>query len=372
MTDIAAGAGPEDFATSIPPRFNPRAARYAAAQALRVAWYAGHYAIMRGRAGETTPPGEIPYAPKAAAPDPRRVRTALLDLFSQDLANIEAGLYPAPRDVTPRKLTKALANSRRFLADAGSVAERRQARGATEARDLAEARGDRAAYPTYYLQNFHFQTGGWLTRESAKLYDTQVEVLFTGAADAMRRVALCALSKALHGRDQRSASVIDVACGSGRFLEQTLDAFPRLNVTGVDLSPAYVDEAGARLRRWRNAQVIQANAEALPAEDHTYDHAVSIYLFHELPPRVRSVVMGELARVVKPGGLVIVADSIQTGDDPNLDQMLEYFPQLFHEPYYAHYTGDDLNTYASAAGLEAVNTATAFLTKVMTWRKRAG
>ena len=55
-------------------------------------------------------------------------------------------------------------------------------------------------YPTYYLQNFHFQTGGWLTEESAKLYDTQVEILFGGAADAMRRIALGSLARALKGK----------------------------------------------------------------------------------------------------------------------------------------------------------------------------
>ena len=30
--------------------------------------------------------------------------------------------------------------------------------------------------PRYYLQNFHFQSGGWMTDDSASRYDTQVEV----------------------------------------------------------------------------------------------------------------------------------------------------------------------------------------------------
>src|SRR3546814_15744708 len=45
----------------------------------------------------------------------------------------------------------------------------------------------RGRYPRYYLQNFHFQSGGYLSGDSARLYDHQVEVLFTGGADAMRR-----------------------------------------------------------------------------------------------------------------------------------------------------------------------------------------
>jgi hypothetical protein len=39
--------------------------------------------------------------------------------------------------------------------------------------------------PRYYLQNFHFQSGGWMTEESAKRYDTQVEVLFNGTVGPM-------------------------------------------------------------------------------------------------------------------------------------------------------------------------------------------
>ena len=35
-------------------------------------------------------------------------------------------------------------------------------------------------YPEYYLQNFHYQTDGWLSAKSARLYDYQVESLFLG------------------------------------------------------------------------------------------------------------------------------------------------------------------------------------------------
>ena len=51
---------------------------------------------------------------------------------------------------------------------------------------------DLSAFPDYYLRNFHYQTGGYLSERSAKLYDQQVEVLFIGSADAMRRQALVA------------------------------------------------------------------------------------------------------------------------------------------------------------------------------------
>ncbi len=372
LEGVAAGsAGALGRAARTAPRVAGRA-RYAASQAARVAWYASHYAALLRIAPITPEPGVPPYKPKAAAPDPRATRRAFMALFEQDLANIEAGLYPAPRGPAPRAVMRGLARSRLMFADAPEVARRRRDKGAVEVRAAAApaARdGGQARYPTYYVQNFHYQTDGWFSRRSARLYDTQVEVLFTGAADAMRRLALAEVARALRGRDQRDVRLLDVACGTGRFLEQALDAFPRLAATGLDLSPAYVEEARERLAPWRHAAVVEANAEAAPFEPGAFDVVTCVYLFHELPPRVRPIVAAEMARITAPGGLVVLADSIQQGDDPNLDQMLEVFPRVFHEPYYAHYATDDLAAHFTAAGLTPDRTNQGFLTKVMTFRK---
>jgi len=339
--------------------------RYAAVQGARVAWYAAHYALLRRATGPLERPDEPALHSDAPPPDRRAVRAAFRALFDADRANIEAGLYPEPRDFNPAALMKALSASRAFFKDSREVQARRLRRGGTEARDLAP----KGRYPNYYLQNFHYQTDGWLSRRSARLYDTQVEVLFTGTADVMRRAALAEIAREIRGRDQRGVRLLDVACGTGRFAEQTLDAFPRLDCTGIDLSPAYVEEAGERLARWPNARVEEGNAEALGFGDGGYDVVVCIYLFHELPPRVRVIVAEEIARLVRPGGLVVFADSVQTGDDPNLDRMLEHFPRLFHEPYYGSYCETDLDALWSDAGLTPERQTHAFLTKVRTYRK---
>jgi len=325
----------------------------------------GHYLAARRLSGPVIPPGEPAFSPKSRPGNQARIRAAFLDLFAQDRANIEAGWYPAPRDFAPDALVAAVDGSRRFFADLPHVDARRMARNGVEVRSSAE----RALYPTYYLQNFHYQTDGWLSRDSARLYDTQVEVLFGGAADAMRRIALGALARGLKGRDQRRTPTLDVACGNGRFLSQTLAAFPRLPVTGLDLSPAYLDEARARLAPWPQAQVTSGQAEAMPFDDGAFQAATCIYLFHELPPRVRRDVSAEIGRVVAKGGTFVLADSLQTGDHADLDAMLEYFPIGFHEPYYTSYLAEDLETLFAAAGFVLEETRRAFLTKVMRFRK---
>ena len=94
-------------------------------------------------------------------------------------------------------------------------------------------------------------------------------------------------------------------------------------------------------------------------------------LFHELPPDVRRTVTREIARVLKPGGLFVFVDSLQMGDKPGWDGLLEGFPVRFHEPYFRHYAIDDLDGLFSAAVLSPVSTSLAFLSKVMARRKDA-
>lgn len=340
-------------------------ARYAAAQGARVAWYMGQYLMARRISGPFDRPGEPKFKPQSPEGDTGRIRAGFLDLFAKDRVNIEAGLYPAPDDLKVQRALSALRNSAKFFRDLPNVDARRLQRVGTEVR--AQAKDGR--YPTYYLQNFHYQTGGWLTEESARLYDTQVEILFGGAADAMRRIALGALARVLKGRDQRTVKLIDLGCGNGRFLSQVLAAYPRIPATGLDLSPAYCDEARARLQRWSQVDIVQGAAEQAPFEAGSFDAATCIYLFHELPPRVRRDVAGEIARLIKPGGTFVLADSIQTGDAPDMDRMLEYFPVGFHEPYFSSYLNEDFVALFGEAGFVHEQTELAFLTKVIRFRR---
>ncbi|MBL8551932.1 MAG: class I SAM-dependent methyltransferase [Hyphomonadaceae bacterium] len=341
-------------------------ARYTLAQGARVAWYMSHYMLARRLSAPFNRPGEPKFEPRSDPGAPERIRASYLALFAKDRANIEAGLYPAPSDFGASQAIDAVRLSARFFADLPRVDQRRVARNATEVRNT---NADASRYPAYYLQNFHYQTGGWLTEESAELYDTQVEVLFGGAADAMRRIALGSLARGLRGRDQRRVRLLDIACGNGRFLTQILGAFPRMPVVGLDLSPAYVEKARDALKPWSQAEVVVGQAEKAPFDDAHFDAATSVFLFHELPPRVRAEVARELARIVKPGGVLIFADSLQTGDAPDLDQMLEYFPVGFHEPYYGSYLDTDFVQLFAEAGFAHEETELAFLTRVMRFRR---
>ncbi len=342
-------------------------ARYAAGQGLRSAWYAAQMQAVRRQSGGFDRPGEPDFRPSRGRPDLAALRRAYFQLFLQDRANVEAGLYPAPRGLNLRALPSALKSAHAFLRDAAEVNRRRLARDGTEVRAQVPEGTNR--YPAYYLQNFHYQSGGWFTEDSAELYDTQVEALFSGTADAMRRAALAEIARELKGRDQRTQRLLDVACGNGRFLESVLRVYPRLRATGLDLSPSYTQAARTRLARWPNAELVHDAAEAMPLEAATYEVVVSIFLFHELPQKVRGKVLAEIFRVLKPGGAFILADSVQFGDYPTLDGLLEYFPHGFHEPYYKGYLGWDVSQALETQGFVKERETLAFLTKVTVWRR---
>jgi ubiquinone/menaquinone biosynthesis C-methylase UbiE len=301
--------------------------------------------------------------------DPRldqRLNADMAALLEQDLANVEAGIYPVPADHDGSLLT-LLDRSRLFFRDLPEINARRK-RNAT--REVLNA-STRGRFPDYYLQNFHFQTGGWLTEESADRYDTQVEVLFKGTANAMRRQALPPLAEAFAGRDQRRMRMIDVGCGTGRFLDCVKQAWPRLPVLGLDLSQAYIRHARRHLERWSCLDLIVANAEAIPAQDSSCDAVTSVFMLHELPPKMRRTVLGEAARVLKPRGRLILVDSLQRGDEPAYDAMLESFPRYYHEPYYNSYLGEDFAALVRPYGLAHRRSGKAYVSKVMVFDKEA-
>lgn len=342
-------------------------ARYAAAQSVRTAWYGSHYLVARRRSSAFTRPGEAPFQPQSGPLDTSLLRKGFFSLFAKDRANVEAGLYRAPNDLRLRDLARTLESSKAFLSDVSKVDERRVARRGTEVRQTQADKARR--YPVYYRQNFHYQSEGWLSDESARLYDTQVETLFTGSADAMRRIALGELARAMQGKDQRDLKYLDLACGTGRFLAQVLGSYPKLGATGLDLSPNYASAARQAVSHWPQADIVEGAGEQMPFEDETFDLLSSVFLFHELPPRIRPLVFAEIARVLKPGGSFVFADSLQFGDVPGLDAILEYFPEGFHEPYYKGYLKADLKGLLEAAGFTLVRTEIAFLTKVQLWQK---
>lgn len=99
---------------------------------------------------------------------------------------------------------------------------------------------------------------------------------------------------------------LDLGTGTGVAAKAVAERYPRAEVTGVDLSPAMIEEAGRRLPDGLAGRVRFAAADAsrLPYEDAAFE---LVTLQNMIP------FFDELARVTAPGGTVVV--SFSRGDE---------------------------------------------------------
>lgn len=351
--------------------------RYVAGQSARVAWLTAEYLIAhrlstgamadRRAAAPKPPTSNTASSPAGPQPTQRLTRADLYhdiaDLMIRDLTNIARGDYGTNiTDVAPTPAL--LADTARFFADLPNVNRRRRRK--TGGQDVNATAPE--TLPRYYRQNFHFQTDGYLSADSARLYDHQVEVLFGGAGDAMRRQTIVPIAAYLRAvKPPHQAQLLDVGCGTGQLLCRLADAYPRLALHGADLSQPYLAEARRRLdRQSARVTLLQAAGEALPLPDASIDVITSVFLLHELPRPVRLAVFAEMRRVLRPGGLLVLTDSLAAGDHPPYDPLLRGFPIAFHEPYYHDYLTHDLTGALIIAGFEPAPPTRAFLSKVIT------
>jgi ubiquinone/menaquinone biosynthesis C-methylase UbiE len=112
-------------------------------------------------------------------------------------------------------------------------------------------------------------------------------------------------------------------------------------------------------------QLLEGAGEAIPLPDASQDAITCVFLLHELPKKIRVQMAREMARVLKPGGRVVLIDSLQYGDRPDWDGLLDLFPHYFHEPYYADYVRTDIAALMADAGFMPRDSSLAYLAKVM-------
>jgi ubiquinone/menaquinone biosynthesis C-methylase UbiE len=303
-----------------------------------------------------------PQIPKATVAMLRRRTEAL---YARDLDNVAQGLYP--RDLLFQiPVTEYARAFPQLVLDTRRIVQRMRKR---DYKDIP--RVDKARYPAYYRRTFHWQTDGYLSDHSAQVYDLGVELLFRGTAEAMRRQVIPPVTRHLRDRGVTPGRVrlLDVACGNGRTLQQLATPPPELRFHGVDLSPFYVKAARRRLADVAEVALVVENAEHLPYVDDHFDVATSVYLFHELPRNARRNVVRQMYRVLRPGGLVVLEDSAQLSDSPEIAGVLGDFPVVYHEPFYAEYLGDDLADLLAEVGFAVESSEPHLVAKVVVARK---
>lgn len=130
--------------------------------------------------------------------------------------------------------------------------------------------------------------------KSARNYDKYVEPFNT----VVRQIGLRMYPP------QEGMRVLDVGCGTGTNL--SLHHPAGCEVFGIDLSPEMAEMARKKLGD--RAEILLGDASHMPYEDNFFDLVTTMMTLHEMPDLIRSKVMSEMIRVLKPNGHMLITD----------------------------------------------------------------
>lgn len=143
--------------------------------------------------------------------------------------------------------------------------------------------------------------GGWRYDLHGWFFDT---FWFRGQGRELRQ------RTATLARLRPGEQVLDVGCGTGTLAMEVQRLVGRAGrVAGVDPSPEQIARARAKATRRHVPIAFQIGViEQLAFPDQTFDVVFSTLMMHHLPADVKRQGLAEIARVLKPGGRLVIAD----------------------------------------------------------------
>jgi len=243
----------------------------------------------------------------SALSDPTRSRLLLL-LDRHELTVSElCGILQLPQSTVSRHL--------KALADAGWIGAR--AEGTSNLYTLAREALDAAARRLWLLVREQVALTPAATQDQRRLQTTlaarrsKSQEFFASSAgqwDRLRdelfgdRFHLAALAAFAEG----AWTIGDLGCGTGRASEALAPFVGR--VIAVDASPAMLQAAKKRLQPFGNVELRRGDLEALPIDEALLDAATLMLVLHHVTEPARA--LAEVARVLKPGGRLILVDML--------------------------------------------------------------
>lgn len=141
---------------------------------------------------------------------------------------------------------------------------------------------------------------------------------------------------------QPGQRILDLACGTGTFAMAVVELEPDATVVGVDGDPDMLARARAKAP---GITFDEALAQELPYDDGSFDAVTTSLFLHHLTRDLKLAALGEVVRVLRPGGEFHVADWGPPGDplmallfmairlldgmDPTRDNAEGRLPELF-------------------------------------------
>ena len=159
------------------------------------------------------------------------------------------------------------------------------------------------AVPAYLISHYWW---AYVHPNAVKFFERQwlVNLILWGNYPRLRDAALAALGDALPG------ATLQVACVYGDLTERLCAraAAGEGSVDVVDVLPIQLDNLRRKLPADAAVRLLAMDSADLRLPAASYDRALVFFLLHEQPRHVRERTLSEVARVVRPGGKIVIVD----------------------------------------------------------------
>lgn len=215
----------------------------------------------------------------------------------------------------------------------------------------------------YFKRNYHYQTNGYFTYQSAICYDHQIELLFFGTAHIMRKVAYSTLKHFLN----ENAKVLEFGAGTGTSGNQFKQLFKDTTLDLLEPSKAYLDFARQSYSS-KFHEIFPSFIEKFES-DKKYDCIFSCFVMHEIPVNIWLQLIDKIKNSLTTDGLLLIIDSQQNNDRPEHQFALDLFAEDFYEPYFVEYRENSLEDFFTHNGFKLLNKEEVLFSKALIFKK---
>ncbi len=213
--------------------------------------------------------------------------------------------------------------------------------------------------PEYFKRNYHYQTDGYFTCESAARYDHQIELLFLGLGHIMRKVAYSILSPTIN----ENATVLEFGAASGTSGHQFKLLYPKTTLDILEPGSGYLDYAREKYPTDFNESFCGFMERFRSPKK--YDLIFSCFVMHEIPFEYWDDVVHSIKENLKVDGHLLIIDAQQDVDKKEHQFALDQFAEDFYEPYFPEYRRNGLEEYFARKGFKILNKEEVLFSKAL-------
>lgn len=147
------------------------------------------------------------------------------------------------------------------------------------------------------------------------------------------------------GLPTQFSTLLDIGCGYGHAFHELAERFSPDKIIGLDADPQLMKRASAAAKKARvPVELLASHAAGIHCPDNSVDLILCHQTFHHLVEQERA--LGEFFRVLRPGGVLLFAESTKRYIHSPLIRL------FFRHPMEVQKTADEYRTLIRAAGFD--------------------